>query len=179
MHTKLVVSVVILTLAGSILSCNTEKCELEKNKQIVIKAFDVLNSREYDKLDQFIASGYKRHCQATPEARVESLDDFKALLLEWDTQTPDAKMKLDVVIAEGDLVAFWGTLSGTQTGAIGPFPPTGRKMTADFGGYHRIEGGKIAETWVTWDNLAIMSQLGHFPPPGEKREVTKKGPKGG
>ena len=174
MNAKLVLSFVILILAGSILNCSTWKCEDDENKQLVHRAFLVLNQREYDKLDQFIAPDYKRHCQATPDAEVESLDDFRALLRIWDTQMPDAVTKLDVVIAEGDLVAFYGSYSGTQTAPMGPFPATGKKMTADFGGYHRIEGGKIAETWVTWDNMVILSQLGHFPPPAEKREVKKK-----
>jgi hypothetical protein len=28
----------------------------------------------------------------------------------------------------------------------------------------RLEGGKIVEMWVEWDNLNILTQLGHFPP---------------
>ena len=28
-----------------------------------------------------------------------------------------------------------------------------------------IENGKIAESWVSWDNVAMLSQLGFFPPP--------------
>jgi predicted ester cyclase len=27
----------------------------------------------------------------------------------------------------------------------------------------RIEARKIAEWWVTWDNLTILRQLGHLP----------------
>ena len=30
-----------------------------------------------------------------------------------------------------------------------PFPPSGRKAQFDFGAVFRIEGGKIAEWWVT------------------------------
>ena len=69
-----------------------------------------------------------------------------------------------MLIAEGDLVAFWCTYTGTQTGAMGPFPPTGNKTDLDFAGFHRIENGKIAESWITWDNMTILTQLGHFPP---------------
>ncbi|MCH8960675.1 MAG: hypothetical protein IH820_04960 [Bacteroidetes bacterium] len=36
-----------------------------------------------------------------------------------------------------------------------------------FLGILRIEEGKIAEMWVEWDNLNILTQLGHFPLPGE------------
>jgi len=31
-------------------------------------------------------------------------------------------------------------------------------------GMHRFEGALIAETWTSWDNLAALMQLGHFPP---------------
>jgi predicted ester cyclase len=62
------------------------------------------------------------------------------------------------------MVALWSTFSGTQEGQMGPFPPTGKKFTADFGGFFRIEGDKIAELWVTWDNLDGLAQLGHIDP---------------
>ncbi len=35
------------------------------------------------------------------------------------------------------------------------------------GGIFRLEDGKIAEMWVTWDNLSALMQLGHFPPPNQ------------
>jgi len=152
------------------LSCGPRVDEqAAKNKAIAIQTLDVLNSREYKKLDQFYAQDFKRHCQATPEARVESLDDFKALINEWDRQFPDGKYELLMTAAEGDLVAFYMTYSGTQEGQVGPFPPTGNKMSADCAGFHRLENGKIVETWVTWDNLAVLSQLGLFPPASESK----------
>jgi predicted ester cyclase len=46
---------------------------------------------------------------------------------------------------------------------MGPFPPSGAKAKFDFGAMFRISGGKIAEWWVTWDNMTILAQLGHLP----------------
>jgi predicted ester cyclase len=63
------------------------------------------------------------------------------------------------------MVALWSTFSGTQEGAMGPFPPSGKSCTTDFGGVFRIEGDRIAELWVTWDNLDMLAQLGHVEPP--------------
>jgi two-component system NtrC family sensor kinase len=37
---------------------------------------------------------------------------------------------------------------------MGPFPPSGRKMQFDFGAVFRIDGEKITEWWVTWDNMS-------------------------
>jgi predicted ester cyclase len=116
-------------------------------------------------LGEVMAEDYRRHCQATPDAVVESLDDFRALLARWDEEIPDGTIEMKMLVAEGDLVGIWGVYSGTQQGPMGPFPATGKRVEADFGGVHRIADGKIVETWVTWDNVAILSQLGLFPPP--------------
>ena len=35
----------------------------------------------------------------------------------------------------------------------------------DSAGVFRIEDDKIAEIWVTWDNVAGLTQLGLLPPP--------------
>jgi hypothetical protein len=66
-------------------------------------------------------------------------------------------------------LTYWATYSGTQQGQMGPFPPTGREISSDFAGYFRLSDGKIAEIWVIWDNLTILTQLGHMPAaPGAK-----------
>ncbi|MFQ6105149.1 MAG: ester cyclase [Candidatus Glassbacteria bacterium] len=157
--------VAVCSAAISIQALAGDREQAAENKAIVLKAFEILGSRQYDKLDEVIATDYRRHCQATPEAKVESLEDFKALSAEWDKSFPDAKMELDLIAVEGDLVAFYGRFFGTQKGPMGSFPATGKWMTCDFAGFHRLEDGKIVETWVTWDNLATLTQLGLFPPP--------------
>jgi hypothetical protein len=47
----------------------------------------------------------------------------------------------------------------------GPFPAIGKSFKVTIIGIHRIAKGKIAETWVTWDNVAWLTQIGHFPHP--------------
>ncbi len=178
MGARFIFILAILYLTGLFLSCTGKVDQSEKNKAIVLKTFEALNNREHDRLEQFIAQDYKRYCQATPDAKVESLDDFKVLLQQWDKEMPDSKTSLDMVISEGDLVAFYGVYSGTQTGQMGPFPPTGKRMECEFSGFHRLEEGKIVETWVTWDNLAILNQLGLFPPPGSEGTESRGGETG-
>jgi predicted ester cyclase len=81
-----------------------------------------------------------------------------------DTLTfPDSVQTIKLLIAENDLVATWCSYEGIQQGPIGPFPASGRKAEFDFGALFRIEHGKIAEWWVTWDNVTILKALGHFP----------------
>ena len=144
---------------------------LEQNKILVMEAFSALDAGALDDLDKYIVMDYVRHCQATPGVVIRSLEDFKALLQAWSYTYSDVETKVDVLVAEGDLVAFYGSFTAIQIGPMGPFPATGKQMVSEFSGYHRITNGKIAETWVTWDNLAALAQLGLFPPPEQKAPV--------
>ncbi len=67
---------------------------------------------------------------------------------------------LTQLVADHDHVAFWSSYSGTQHGAFGPLPPSGRKADFEFAGIFRMADGKVAEWWVTWDNMGILGQLG-------------------
>jgi len=148
-----------------VLSCVCEPCDTGKNnKEVVAEAFAIVEAGELDKLDEYIAADYVRHCQATPDIEVTSLAAFKEFLIADREAVPNPKLVHHRLVAEDDLVAFWATYTGIQEGPMGPFPATGKRMEIDFAGMHRLADGKIVETWVTWDNLTGLTQLGHFPP---------------
>jgi steroid delta-isomerase-like uncharacterized protein len=164
----ILVAIVCLTgLAGCSQESKTNELATQ-NKAVVMAAFEALNNFEYDRLGEFIAPNYIRHCQATPDIEVKSLDDFIAMAKMWESAFPDMKGDIHTVIAEGDMVAFYATYTGTHKGPMGEFPATGKTMVSETFGFHRLEEGKIVETWVTWDNLIILNQLGLFPPAAEQ-----------
>ena len=137
-----------------------------ENKDLVRRFVRAGNDRDFDALGAIIAPDVVRHCPATPDVDVRSLEEFRRFL-ELDAATfPDNRVTIHELVAEGDLVAFWATYAGTQEGPMGPFPPSGRRMEVEFGGVFRIENGKIAHVSLTWDNLSALTQLGHFPPSG-------------
>ena len=151
------------------LSCTDYGRTLEKqNKEAVSKAFDVVGHGDFENMGNYIAENYVRHCQATPDLHVNSLDDFKEFIRQDRLAVPDQQLEIKKLVAEGDLVAFWAIYKGTQTGQTGPFPPSNKYVELEFSGIHRLENGKIVETWITWDNIAFLTQLGHFPPPSSQ-----------
>jgi steroid delta-isomerase-like uncharacterized protein len=123
-----------------------------------------MNNYEFDQLDQFFAPDFKRHCQATPDIQINSLDEMIAFAKVWYEAFPDAYMKTHLMAADSDLVAVWVTFEGTHQAPMGPYPATGKRMESETFGFFRLENGKIAESWVTWDNLAMFNQLGLTPP---------------
>jgi steroid delta-isomerase-like uncharacterized protein len=151
---------------GALLACaGGERAALERNKAIVRRNAEAINSRDLAGIDSTMAVNLVRHSQATPEVDVRSVDDFKAFLKTDWAAVPDSRIELSHLVAEGDFVAAWGTYAGTQEGQMGPFPATGNRMSLDIAALFRIENGRIAEIWVTWDNLAALAQLGLMPPP--------------
>ncbi len=123
-----------------------------------------MEAGDYDNMDNYMSSNYIRHSQATPDLNITSLSEFKEFIRQDRLVIPDQRLEIKKLIAEGDLVAFWAIYKGTQTGQMGPFPPSNKYVELEFSGFHRLENGKIVETWITWDNIAFLSQLGHFPP---------------
>jgi predicted ester cyclase len=154
----------MLGLVG-ILSCVCGPCDTaRRNKELVAEVFSIVEAGDLDRLDSYVAADYVRHCQATPDVNVTSLQGFKDYLIGLEESFPDQKLVIHRLVAEDDLVAFWGTWSGDQEGPMGDLPATGKRMELDLAGMHRVADGKVVETWVTWDNLTGLIQVGLFPP---------------
>ena len=140
----------------------------EENKELVRRVLDEgVNKGNVEFLHEMLHPDYARHSQATtamPEirGREQMMDFFQSTFSAF----PDWHEEVVLMIAEGDKVAYITRGTATHTGPMGDIPPTGKKVSVDNFIVQRIEGGKIIETWVGWDNLAVLSQLGLFPPPG-------------
>ncbi|HUP19865.1 MAG TPA: ester cyclase [Gemmatimonadota bacterium] len=134
----------------------------ERNEAVVRALAEALNEHDFAALDTLLTEGYVRHSQATPEYDIDSRDEFVQFARDDVEAFPEAELELERLVSAGDEVAFWGTYRGTQSGVMGVFPPTGEEVELHFSGIHRLEDGRVAETWVTWDNLTALVQLGHW-----------------
>jgi steroid delta-isomerase-like uncharacterized protein len=139
----------------------------ERNKGIVRQMTEAINARDFGALDDLVADDVLRHCAATPDVTVETLEEFKEFLRQDLAAVPDAQQEIQFMVAEDDRVAAYVTYRGTQRGQMGPFPPSNKSLEIPFIGILRVENGKIVEIWVEWDNLSALTQLGHFPPTAE------------
>ena len=83
---------------------------------------------------------------------------------------PDLAVSVAELIAEGNRVAARWSFSGTHNGELPgdpPLPPTGKRVSVNIMSIHRLASGKIAESWVVFDAMGMMQQLGVVPGPGE------------
>ncbi len=130
----------------------------EENKALVTQFFEILYGGQGD-LSTVVAEEHVRH-PGPEEPAVDTGDVRIAGDLQEDF--PDRTVTIDLMVAEGEMVAAYTTTSGTHldddedTGA----PATG--MEAEWVGavFFRIECGKIAETWRVIDHLDRLQELG-------------------
>lgn len=158
-------------IALLIFACNDQqKSTEEQNKQVVRYITEEgVNKQNPDKWDEVLTADYVRHCEAMPPElqEIRDIETMKGFLKEHFAAFPDWHESIDLILAEGDKVAYITTGTDTQTGAMGPLPASNKQCNVKTFIVHRFEDGKIAESWVSWDNVAFLTQLGHFPPPAE------------
>ena len=137
---------------------------VERNKATVTRMLERLSAGDVAGFTDNLAPGYRRHCQAMPPELQEIAG--KEMMHEWLASNlvpfPDYHEALESLVGEGNFVAWRSRGTGTQSGPLGPFPPTNRRMDLVIIGMHRFEGSLVAETWTSWDNLAVLTQLGHM-----------------
>ncbi len=156
----------IAVLIGCCGECTVDTRE-EDNKATVRKIHEEVSKGNMAIFDEVLAPNYVRHCQAMPPEfqELEGTEVFLAFIEDWLKAVPDNKDVIELMIAEGDMVAYITTMTGTQTGPLDALPASGKSFSLTNIIIHRFENGKIAETWVSWDNVSMLTQLGFFPPP--------------
>jgi steroid delta-isomerase-like uncharacterized protein len=165
MNRYMYVFLACLSVLGSF-GCSPGSEAIERENKALVRRFgEASNARQFDTIARLVTDDFVRHCQATPSVDVRSREQFIEYLKNDAVVFPDSKQTAQYLVAEGDMVAFLITYEGTQEGQMGPFPPSHKNMKIDVAGVFRVRDGKLAELWVTWDNLSSLMQLGYFPPP--------------
>lgn len=130
---------------------------LEQNKALVRQVYEQGLSRgefTVPYTSDFIGHGGNRtfdHATGMAEAK------------GFRTAFPDLQARVDLILAEDDLVSVRWTASGTNTGAAMGIPATGKPVQISGTAVFRIRDGAIAEEWTSGDNLSLMRQLGLLP----------------
>ena len=54
-------------------------------------------------------------------------------------------------------------MRGTNTGPLGDIPPSGKPIEMTIMQFMRIEDGRIAEEWESFNMLSLLQQIGALP----------------
>ena len=135
----------------------------EENKAIVRRAYEAINQKNLDALDEMVASDIIDHDPAPGQG--PGLEGVKQYFSSMHTAFPDVQMNIDDMIAEGDKVVARGTWNGTHEGEFMGIPAIGRRVTVSQIDIARCADGRMVEHWGQSDALGLMQQLAVVPPP--------------
>jgi steroid delta-isomerase-like uncharacterized protein len=122
----------------------------ENNKALVRRYFEeVWDKGNVDAVDEFMATDYVDH--SIPSGLPPGTEGLKQANTAYHTAFPDLKATLEDIFAEGEMVAFRWSVSGTHLGDWLGVPPTGNHVTATGIAVLRVAGGKVVEGWTSTD----------------------------
>jgi steroid delta-isomerase-like uncharacterized protein len=132
---------------------------VEENKAAVRRHVDeIWNKGNLNIIPELISPKYVAHPLYGDE--VKGTDGFMQMVTTMRTLAPDLRFTIDSMVAEGDIVAARYTATGTFTGEMPNYKPTGKKFKVNDAIFHRFEGGKQLEAWTYSDQLSRLRQLG-------------------
>jgi steroid delta-isomerase-like uncharacterized protein len=132
----------------------------EENKAIVRRYIDeAVNKGNLGVIDEVMDPNYVNPTTAigrTPGGA----ERYKGGVSGTRAAFPDVQVRIESMIAEGDLVAYHSVWSGTHLGEWRGIPPTGKRVEWQATCYRRVRDGKVVEGWGTYDWLGVLEQLG-------------------
>src|SRR5579872_4599407 len=129
------------------------------NEQIARRVFDEgLSQGHFDLAKTLYTPNAVVHFEQ--EGRDAKLENAREEAREWRAMAPNLKMKIEGLSASGDFVTIRWAGMGEHTNAGRGIKASGKHFEVHGTSKFRFENGKIAETWVNWDENDLRKQLG-------------------
>lgn len=149
----------------------------DRVRDLVLTMYEeVWNKGNYDHAREAVHSEFNDHPptrffdvgRTGPDALIEAGREFRQGISDFHDSP-------ELVVVEGERVAYLGQIAGKQDGEMFGFPASGRRMRVWGVNFFRMEDGKIIERWGQFDVLTMMMQLGLAPGP-ETPEAPEQAP---
>jgi predicted ester cyclase len=86
-------------------------------------------------------------------------EHLKEHIAMFETSFPRYVVVAEDMIAEGDKVAVRARFQGVHKGELMGLPATGKGVDVPFQIIYQIAQGKIAQHWMSFDQMNLMKQL--------------------
>jgi steroid delta-isomerase-like uncharacterized protein len=133
------------------------------NAAIAESIFEAWEKRDFDAIVQNMVDDVV--VNAPGPVIVNGKAAVKDWYASWATACPDGVAGATCVGATSDTAVMEGIYAGTNTGAFGPFTATGCTVSLPWTNVYRFDSaGKIANVNAYFDQVTLLTQLGHMEP---------------
>jgi steroid delta-isomerase-like uncharacterized protein len=135
--------------------------QTEQNKAIVRRNYETADKNDLMTFREQLAPDVVIHLPGMPgPLNREALIQMMNVMFSGLTQRQHV---FEDQIAEDDKVVTRLMLHAVHTGEFQGLPATGKQIAVSQTAIHRIRDSKIAEVWVSSDDIGMMQQLGLMP----------------
>lgn len=142
-----------------------------ETKEIVRTLYEeVWNKRRLELVDEIISPSHALHDPNVSGSAIGP-EAYKRQVARFVAGFPDLRFSIEDTVAENDkLVVAW-TISGTHKGEFMGIPATNRKISVDGITINHIVSGKIMDSYISYDALGMIQQLGVALPMGQAKDA--------
>lgn len=132
------------------------------NEALVLRFVDdVWNGEDLDALDELTTADFVTHHLGAGNDR--DRDEFREFHAGLLSAVPDLTHVVEDVVADGDDLVAYLTISGTPERQYGALAPTGKSFEGPCFQKYWVEEGRVAELWVLPNAMGMLRDLGIFP----------------
>lgn len=133
------------------------------NKAIVRRLYEeVWNKRKFEFMNVLVSPSHALHGPSFSGSSIGP-EAYTQVMILYTVGYPDLRFSIEEMIAEGEKVVCYWTITGTHKGEFMGIPATGKKISVDGITIHHVTKGKIMDSYVSMDMLGMMQQLGAIP----------------
>ncbi len=138
---------------------------VEENKTLAREWFARCYAGNLEAIDELVAEAYVGQFNGDPPLR------GREALRQGNAATragfPDIHVDVEDLLAEGDTVAVRWTAQGHYQGELPGGPAPEKPVIVTGITIFRLADDKLEESWLNWDTLGLLQQLGIVPTPGQ------------
>lgn len=121
---------------------------------------EVWNLAQEATIDELFAPDAIAYGLGEGGAAVRGPAEFKVFWRNMRAALPDAHIRIEDTLVDGDKCVVRAVMSGTHVGEGLGLPSTGRRVSITGIVIARVAHGQIVEGWQNWDQLGMLQQLG-------------------
>jgi len=130
-------------------------------REVLDRICNMIDSGDFSEAGVLIADDFVDH--GGPQGDLHGREGFTRLVSMIRSALTDYHYVADLVVVDGEMVAWRGTASGVHTGPLMGIPPTGKAVTLVSFNFGRVREGRAVERWGVVDTARLMAQLGAGP----------------
>jgi len=133
----------------------------QENKAMVHRIEEAVAKGDLEALDDLYAADMVDH-NPFPE-QAPGLEGLKQKVSALNEASPDQRLSVDFLVAEGDTMVDHWTASFTHRGEFMGISPSDNEVVVTGISIYRFKGGKVAEERTEFDGIGMLAQMGALP----------------